>query len=88
MVNAVRKAEEMIGRVDYEITEKKMKSRQFSRSLYITSDVKKGDIVNEGNVRSIRPGYGLHPKYLSLIIGKRYVQDFKMGTALSFDKFE
>ena len=85
MVKAVRKAEEMMGKVDYEITEKKMKSRQFSRSLFIISDVKKGDVITKDNIRSIRPGFGMHPKYFSEIIGKRFNDQYKRGTPLSFN---
>tara|TARA_Y100000385_G_scaffold290178_1_gene362265 strand:+ start:111 stop:1139 length:1029 start_codon:yes stop_codon:yes gene_type:complete len=83
MVISVRKAEEMIGKVDYEMTEKKKKSRQFSRSLFVVEDVKKGDVLTKENVRSIRPGFGLHPKYLSEIIGKEFNQDIDKGTPLS-----
>ena len=83
MVNSVRKAEEMIGKVDYEMTEKKKKSRQFSRSLFVVKDVKNGDQITLENVRSIRPGFGLHPKYLSQIIGKEFNQDIDKGTPLS-----
>ena len=85
MVKAVRKAEEMMGKVDYEMTEKKMKSRQFSRSLFIISDVKKGDVITKDNIRSIRPGFGMHPKYFSEIIGKRFNDQYKRGTPLSFN---
>lgn len=82
MVKAVRQAEIMQGVIDYEMTEKKVKSRQFSRSLYIVEDVKKGDVISERNIRSIRPGYGMHPKYYSLVLGKKFSNDFKKGTAL------
>lgn len=82
MVKAVRQAEIMQGVIDYEMTEKKVKSRQFSRSLYIVEDVKKGDVISEKNIRSIRPGYGMHPKYYSLVLGKKFSDDFKKGTAL------
>ena len=85
MVKAVRKAEERMGKVDYEMTEKKMKSRQFSRSLFIISDVKKGDVITKDNIRSIRPGFGMHPKYFSEIIGKRFNDKYKRGTPLSFN---
>ena len=64
MVAAVRKAEQMIGSVDYEMTDKKKKSRQFSRSIFVVKDIKAGEVITKENVRSIRPGYGLHPKYL------------------------
>ncbi len=83
MVSAVRKAEEMMGEVDYEMTEKKKKSRQFSRSLFVVKDVKKGDKITEENVRSIRPGYGMHPKYLKGIQGKSFSQEIARGTPLN-----
>jgi len=83
MVAAVRKAEQMIGSVDYEMTEKKRKSRQFSRSLFIVEDVKAGDEITKENVRSIRPGFGMHPKHLSSIIGKEFNHDIERGTPMS-----
>ena len=85
MVNAVRIAEKMIGKIDYEMSEKKKKSRQFSRSLFIVKDVKSGDKISNENVRSIRPGFGIHPRYLSEIIGKKFKQDFEKGTPMNFD---
>jgi len=85
MVDAVRIAEKMIGKVDYEMTEKKIQSRNFSRSLFISSHVKKGDVLTNENVRSVRPGIGLPPKYLKEIIGKTFNSDLEMGTPLSFD---
>jgi len=87
MVAAVRKAEQMMGKVDYEMTEKKKKSRQFSRSLFVVEDVKKGDLITKENVRSIRPGFGLHPKYLKDIIGKQFDHDIERGTPISLDLF-
>ena len=63
MIKAVRDTEKLLGKVDYSMTEKKKKSRQFSRSLYIAGDIKAGEVLTEKNVRSVRPGYGLHPKY-------------------------
>ena len=85
MVKAVRIAEQMMGKVDYEMTEKKQKSRQFSRSLFIVKDVKAGEKITLENVRSIRPGFGIHPKYLSEIIGNKFNCDFKKGTPMSLD---
>ena len=79
MVKAVRKAEEMMGKVDYEMTEKKKKSRQFSRSLFVCENVKKGDTITKENIRSIRPGYGLHPKYYDEILGKTFSEDVQRG---------
>ena len=87
MVNAVRKAEEMMGIVDYKMTEKKKKSRQFSRSLFIVKDVKVGEKLSKENVRSIRPGFGLHPKHLKDILGKKFKNNFSKGTPLSENLF-
>ena len=85
MVKAVRIAEKMIGKADYEMTEKKKKSRQFSRSLFIVKDVKSGDKISNENVRSIRPGFGLHPRHFPEVIGKEFKHDFDKGTPLDFD---
>jgi pseudaminic acid synthase len=85
MVNAVREAEKSIGQIDYTLTEKQKKGKEFSRSLYICKDAKAGDIVNNMNVRSIRPGYGMHPRYLPDILGKKFIRDVKMGERLSID---
>ena len=82
MIDAVRRAELMIGKVDYQMTDKKKKSRHFSRSLFITKDVKKGDILTKENVRSVRPGIGLHPKFYNEILGKSFNSDYEKGTPL------
>jgi len=83
MIKAIRDVEKLLGRVDYSMTEKKKKSRQFSRSLYVAKDIKKGEVFTEENVRSVRPGYGMHPKHLSDILGKVADKDFYFG-----DRFE
>jgi len=85
MVKAVRMAEQMMGRAEYDMTEKKKKSRQFSRSLFVVKDVKAGETITHDNVRSIRPGFGMHPKHLSEIVGKTFEQDLEKGTPLSFE---
>ena len=85
MVKAVRIAEKMLGTVDYKMTEKKKKNRQFSRSLFIVEDVKSGEKITKENVRSIRPGFGMHPKHFSNIIGKKFSKDADKGTPLSFN---
>ena len=85
MVTAVRLAEEMIGKVDYKMTDKKKKSRKFSRSLFVVKDVKKGDIITKHNVRSIRPGFGMHPKFYNEIIGKKFRSDIKRGVPISIN---
>jgi pseudaminic acid synthase len=88
MVKAVREAEELLGRVDYSIGEKKRKSRDFARSLYVTKDIKKGELLTDENIRSVRPGYGLHPRYFKDIIGKKATKDLTFATPLSWDMIE
>ncbi len=85
MVKAIREVEKALGRVSYELTEKMKKGREFARSLFVVKDMKKGEIFTEENVRSIRPGYGLHPKYLKDILGRRARKDIERGTPLSWD---
>ena len=85
MVKSVRVAENMMGKVDYEMTEKIKSSRQFSRSLFIVKDVKAGEKLSDENVRSIRPGFGMHPKYFTEIIGKQFKIDLEKGTPMSFE---
>ena len=86
MVKAVREAESAIGVVDYALTAKQVKGKDFSRSLYFVEDLKEGDIVTEKNVRSIRPGYGLHPKYLKDIIGSKVNKNIEKGSRFSLDE--
>jgi pseudaminic acid synthase len=87
MVVAVRSAEKMMGKVDYKMNEKKKKSRQFSRSLFVVKDVKKGDKITKENVRSIRPGFGMHPKYYPKIIGNYFINDISAGEPLNVTMF-
>ncbi|WP_277673315.1 pseudaminic acid synthase [Piscibacillus halophilus] len=84
LVDSVRDAEKALGKVDYELTEKKIKSREFSRSLFVVKDIKEGEVLNEENVRSIRPGYGLAPKYSKSVYGSTASQDIKRGTPLDW----
>jgi len=88
MVKAIREAEQAIGTVNYSLTEKQSKGRDFSRSLYVVEDINKGEIITEKNVRSIRPGFGLHPKYYKEILGKKVMRDLKKGDRMSFEAFE
>ena len=88
MVKAVREAELALGEVSYKLTDKQIKGRDFSRSLYISKDIKKGDLITSENVRSIRPGFGIHPKYIPLILGKKFNQNISKGTRMSFDFFK
>lgn len=88
MVAAVRQAEKAVGKVSYELTEKVKASRKFARSLFVVKDIKAGKPFTKENVRSIRPGYGLHPKYLNEILGKIAVENIKKGEPLSFYHFK
>ena len=85
MVKQVRLAEAAMGKVDYTLTEKMKGSRTACRSLYVAEDVKAGDVVTEQNVRSVRPGYGLHPKHLPEVLGKKFVKDCQKGERFSLD---
>jgi pseudaminic acid synthase len=88
MVEAVRDVEKALGTVNYDLTEKTRKSREFSRSLFVVKNIKAGESLTEENVRSIRPGFGLHPRYLEQIIGKNARTDVKRGTPLDWDLIE
>lgn len=79
MVQAVREAENAIGVVDYSLTEQQKKGKDFSRSLYVVEDIKAGEEFTDKNVRSIRPGFGMHPKYFSDIIGKKSKGNLEKG---------
>jgi len=85
MVESVRNVEKALGKVTFELTEKIKRNRIFSRSLFVVEDVKTGELFTESNVKSIRPGYGLHPKYIKIIVGRTAKQDISRGTPLSWD---
>lgn len=86
MVHAVREAESAIGEVNYSLTPKQAKGKEFSRSLYVVENIAKGEMITEKNVKSIRPGFGLHPKFLNSILGKFVNEDLKKGDRFSLDK--
>lgn len=88
MVRSVRAAESAIGKVDYQLTDKQLKSREFSRSLYISEDVKDGDIISKENVRSVRPGFGMHPKHYNEIMGMKFTGNHEKGTPLEWSFIE
>ena len=85
MVKSIREAELAIGKVDYALTEKQKKGKEFSRSLYVVQDAIAGEIITEAKVRSIRPGFGLHPKYLNAILGKRFNREVKKGERFTIE---
>jgi sialic acid synthase SpsE len=85
MVEAVRTAEKALGKISYEVSEKEAKSRVFRRSLYVVNDMKADEVFTEENVRSIRPGYGLHPRHLKDVLSQRAAKDIMKGTPLGWD---
>tara|TARA_B110000046_G_C12942767_1_gene376557 strand:+ start:162 stop:1211 length:1050 start_codon:yes stop_codon:yes gene_type:complete len=80
MVEKIREVEKSLGKQNYILTDKQIKGKSFSRSLYVVKDIKKGDLFSNSNVRSIRPGYGLHPKFLKDILGKISEINIEKGT--------
>ncbi len=84
MVKAVREVEELLGIPTYELSEKSKEGRAFMRSLYVIKDIKKGEKISRDSIRSIRPGYGIAPKYLNEVLGKCASKDLYRGKALEF----
>lgn len=84
LVQNIRDVEKAIGKVSYELSPKVLKSREHSRSLFVVKDMKAGEIFTNENVRSIRPGFGLHTKYLTEILGKTAKTDISKGTPLNW----
>jgi pseudaminic acid synthase len=85
MVVAMREAEQALGGVSYEATEKETESRAFRRSLFVVQDMRAGEPFTEQNLRSIRPGFGLHTRYLSEVLGRHARCDIERGTPLAWD---
>ena len=88
MVKDVRTAEKSLGKVDFNLSERVKKNKIFQRSLFIVEDVKKGDMLSKDNIRSIRPGYGMLPKNLNQVLGKKFNRSYSRGTPLKEDMFE
>lgn len=84
LVSECNTAYEALGEVSYEMQEQEKKSLIFRRSLYIVEDMKAGDVITEQNMRSIRPGLGLKPKYYNKVLGKKVKVDIVRGTALNY----
>lgn len=83
MVKAIRDTEKLLGKVSYEMTPKKLKSREFSRSIFISNDIKKGELFTQNNVKIIRPANGLAPKYIDKVLGKVADRDYIKGEPLT-----
>jgi len=80
-----KRAWQSLGSVNYSVSEEEKASLKFRRSLYITKDMKAGDVFTMANLRAIRPGFGLPPKYYDVVLGKKVSRDAKRGTALSWE---
>ena len=85
MVSDIRKVERALGKISYERMPEEEGSLCFRRSLFVVQDVKAGQLLTEANVRSIRPGYGLPPRYLKEVLGKKASRTIERGTPLSWD---
>ncbi|MDP2079182.1 MAG: pseudaminic acid synthase [Sulfuricurvum sp.] len=85
MVNAIRDTEKLMGKVTYDLSLKSLKSREFSRSLFIAQNVKAGEILTAQNVRSVRPGFGMAPKHLKEVLGKTFKKSASKGTPLAWE---
>lgn len=88
MVQSIRNVEKALGMVAYKTDPAAIKGREFSRSLYVVEDMKAGDIITERNVRSVRPGYGMAPKYLPEILGKKVNRDLERGERMKLNYVE
>jgi pseudaminic acid synthase len=85
LVDSVRAVEKALGRVTYDLSEKVKKNRVFSRSLFAVQDIHEGEFFTKENIRSIRPGHGLSPKYYEGILGRKAACPIEKGTPLTFD---
>jgi pseudaminic acid synthase len=85
MVKSVREIELALGEVNYDLTEKTIRSRNAARSLFVVNDIKAGELFTEKNIHSIRPGYGLHPKYFKKVINNKAKKDIAKGTPLNWN---
>ena len=88
MVQSIKNAKEAIGTITFELPEGALKNIMGKRSLYAIKPIKSGERFDEYNIKSIRPGFGLHPKHYFEIIGCKATMDLDMGEALTWDKIE
>lgn len=88
LVEKIRLAESMLGTQVYQLTETEQKGRMNRRSLFVTEDIEKGHLLTRDNVRSIRPGHGLHTRYYDEVLGKTAQKDLKRGEPLKEDDFQ
>jgi pseudaminic acid synthase len=85
MVDAIRVAEKALGEVHFGLSDKEKASRAYRRSLFAVEDIQQGEVFTDSNVRSIRPGNGLHPRHLTDVLGRSAARGIKRGTPLSWE---
>lgn len=85
MVDDIRVIEEALGTVTYELSKKQLAEREHARSLFIAKDMKAGDVFTKDNLKSVRPGCGLHTKHFEDLLGKRVSRDVKLGTPMAWN---
>jgi sialic acid synthase SpsE len=88
MIDTVRIVEKTIGNITYGGVKGEEAMKKFRRSLFFVKDIKEGAIIDETNIRSIRPGNGIHTKYYWDILGKKVKKDIEYGTPVSWDLIE
>ena len=88
LLEGTKTARQSLGSVDYGRKSSELGNVQFRRSLYFIEDIEKGELVTKDNVKSIRPGYGIAPKFFEEILGKKLLKTVKSGTAVSWDCLE
>ena len=88
MVDAIRTVEKALGEVQYGVTERESTSHEHRRSLFVVDDIKKNDVITAENIKCIRPAFGIAPKHMPKVIGKRATCDVKRGTPLSWDHIQ
>lgn len=88
LVKEGKAVKESLGVVDWKLAQSESESRRLRRSLYITADVRKGDLITKENLRSIRPGSGCEPKHYESLLGKRFKSNFSIGTPMKIEYSE
>lgn len=88
LCRGIHTAWDALGCINYERKPSELNNMKFRRSLYFAHDLRAGEVIVEGSVRSVRPGYGLHPRYLENLIGRRVIRDVTIGTRVSWDLIE
>ena len=88
MIQKIRLIEKIVGKIEYGVKENEKLSHSYRKSIFVVKDIKKGEIITKDNVRVIRPGQGLKPKYLNIILGKKAIKNIKFGTPFSWEFIE